>query len=58
MSDEKFELSWNDFGRHAETIVRNLANESQFPDVTLISDDRRIIKAHKIILCSSSSFFQ
>ena len=51
MSDEKFELFWNDFGRNAEKTIRNLANDSQFTDVTLISDDRRRIKAHKVILC-------
>ena len=57
MSEEKFDLQWNDFGQYAERTIRNLADDSQFTDVTLISDDKRRIKAHKVILCSSSIFF-
>ena len=57
MSNEKFDLRWNDFGRNAERTIRNLANDIQFTDVTLMSDDKRRIKAHKVILCSSSMFF-
>ena len=54
MSDEKFNLTWNDFGGKAERTIRDLVNDSVFTDVTLISDDRKRIKAHKIILSSSS----
>ena len=57
MSNEKFDLRWNNFGRNAERTIRNLANDIQFTDVTLMSDDKRRIKAHKVILCSSSNFF-
>ena len=57
MSNEKFDLRWNDFGRNAERTIRNLANDIQFTDVTLMSNDKRRIKAHKVILCSSSNFF-
>merc|ERR1712179_810879 len=53
MSDEKFDLTWNDFGSNAVNTIRNL-----FTDVTLISDDRKRIKAHKVILNSSSQFFK
>ena len=58
MSDDKFDLTWNDFGRNAERTIKNLASDSLFTDVTLISDDRKRIKAHKIILSSSSNFFK
>ena len=57
MQDDKFDLTWNDFGRNAERSFRNLANDSLFTDVTLISDDRKRIKAHKVILSSCSNFF-
>ena len=57
MQGEKFDLTWNDFGRNAERLFRNLANDSLFTDVTLISDDRKRIKAHKVILSSCSNFF-
>ena len=58
MSDDKFDLTWNDFGRNAEKTIRNLANDSLFTDVTLLSDDCKRIKAHKVILSSSSNFFR
>ena len=58
MSDDKFDLTWNDFGRNAERTIKNLASDSLYTDVTLISDDRKRIKAHKIILSSCSSFFK
>merc|ERR1711983_353135 len=58
MSDEKFDLAWNDFESNAINTIRNLLNDTQFTDVTLISDDRRRIPAHKIILSSCSLFFK
>merc|ERR1712098_575643 len=58
MSDEKFDLAWNDFESNAINTIRNLLNDTQFTDVTLISDDRRRIKAHKVILSSCSLFFK
>ena len=58
MSQEKLDLAWNDFESNAINMIRNLLNDTQFADVTLISDDRRRIKAHKIILNSCSPFFK
>jgi len=58
MSEEKFDLSWNDFGSNAVNTIRNLLIDTQFTDVTLISDDRKKIKAHKVILNSCSQFFK
>ena len=57
MSEEKFDLTWNDFSSNAANMVKNLLNDSQFTDVTLVSDDRKLIKAHKVILSSCSQFF-
>ena len=58
MLNEKFNLVWNDFGRNAERTIRSLADDSVFTDVTLISEDRRRIKAHKVVLSSCSEFFK
>ena len=58
MLNEKFNLLWNDFGRNAERTIRSLAEDSVFTDVTLISEDRRRIKAHKVVLSSCSEFFK
>ena len=57
MSSEKFSLSWNEFGTCAQSTFRNLIDDKDFTDVTLVSCDRKQIKAHKVILSSCSQFF-
>ena len=57
MVDDMCDLTWNDFSSNAANMVKNLLNDSQFTDVTLVSDDRKLIKAHKVILSSCSQFF-
>ena len=57
MADDKFDLTWSDFSSNVANNVRNLLNDSYFTDVTLVSDDRKLIKAHKVILSSCSQFF-
>ena len=58
MSSEKFDLRWNDFPNNAVSTIRNLVTDNEYTDVTLVSDDRRKIKAHKVILASASQFFR
>ena len=58
MSSEKFDLRWNDFPTNAVSTIRNLVTDNEYTDVTLVSDDRRKIKAHKVILASASQFFR
>jgi len=55
---EKFCLKWNDFQSSVISSFKNVRNEEDFCDVTLISDDEVPIKAHKFVLPSSSSFFK
>ena len=57
MSSETFSLSWNQFGSSAQSTFRNLINDQNFTDVTLVSSDNKQIKAHKVILSSCSKFF-
>ena len=57
MSGEKFSLSWNEFGSNVANTYKSLLSDTSFADVTLVSDDRKHIKAHKVILSSSSKFF-
>ena len=54
MDGEKFNLSWNDFESNACSSYRKLVNDTHFTDVTLACDDNRQIKAHKVVLSSSS----
>ena len=55
---EKFCLKWNDFQTNISTAFSCLRGDEDFNDVTLASDDGQQIEAHKVILASSSPFFQ
>ena len=58
MSTDKFNLSWNDFEHCTRNSFRELINEHEFADVTLVSNDDKQVKAHKVILSSCSPVFK
>ena len=55
---EKFCVKWNDFQENISSSFRLLRRDGDFADVTLACEDGKTIEAHKIILSSSSNFFQ
>ena len=55
---EKYCLKWNDFQSNVANSFRRLRSEEDFHDVTLVSDDRHTVSAHKIILSASSEYFK
>ena len=57
MSD-KFCLKWNDFQSNVIKSFRNLRNENEFYDVTLVSDDKVQLAAHKVVLSACSEYFK
>ena len=56
-SDEKLYLQWNDFQQNLTSAFRNLRDDKDFTDVTLVSGDGVQIEAHKVILLSTSPVF-
>ena len=58
MHSDKFSLSWSEFEKGASNAFRELLDEIEFVDVTLVSDDLKQIKAHKVILSACSSIFK
>ena len=58
MMSEKLCLKWNDFQASVNTAFGNLREDIDFTDVTLACEDGQQIEAHKVILASSSPFFQ
>ena len=58
MNGENYSLSWNDFSTSTTNAFKLLLTEKNFTDVTLVCEDDKQIDAHKLILSSSSSFFQ
>ena len=57
MSTEKFCLKWNDFQSNISESFKELRDDPDFCDVTLVSEGNQQINAHKIILAASSSLF-
>ena len=55
---EKFALKWNDFQTNWNGSLSKLRKETDFADVTLISDDKVKFSAHKILLSSCSNVFK
>ena len=56
--DQKFNLKWNDFQENINASFASLRGETDFSDVTLACADGHQVEAHKVILASTSPFFQ
>ena len=57
-SPEKVCLRWNDFQADVASDFKKLRGSEDFTDVTLVCSDGQKFSAHKVILASSSLFFQ
>ena len=55
---EKLCLRWNEYQDNIKSSFGNLRDDNDFADVTLACDDGQQLEAHKVILASSSPFFQ
>ena len=55
---EKLCLQWNDFKANVNSAFGRLRDDKEFTDVTLACEDGQQLEAHKVILASSSPFFE
>ena len=55
---EKFSLSWNDYHSNWCKSLIELRKDTDLADVTLVTDDKVRISAHKILLSSCSNIFK
>ena len=58
MEASGYNLYWETFSNHLAEISRELYDQKQFSDVTLVSDDMTQIKAHRVILSACSPVFR
>ena len=54
----KFSLMWEDFHKNMSERFQSVLHNHEFVDVTLVSQDYKKIKAHKVILSAGSVFFK
>ena len=52
----KLGLWRGDFNNHSVETFQNLFDNEKFADVTLVCEDQRQIRSHKVILSSGSQF--
>ena len=57
-TSEKLCLQWNDFRENITSSFRELREDTEFTDVTLVCEDGNKIEAHKVVLVSSSPLFK
>ena len=55
---ERFNLKWNDFQSNVSSSFSQLRSEEEFFDVSLVSDDQKMMSAHKLVLSASSPYFK
>ena len=58
MKMESFNFTWREFNENSCSTIRNLFEDKQFCDVTILSEDGEEMKLHRAILASSSAFFR
>lgn len=50
-----YSLAWQSFSEHFQVLFRELYEDQQYSDVTLVTGDQTQFKAHKIVLSAASS---
>ena len=58
MHQEKYNLNWHTYSDHLREMLHEMMKSNELTDVTLISDDKKQFKAHKIVLSACSSVFK
>ena len=58
MKGELFNLNWDTYTDHLRGLFHDIWNSNELADVTLVCEDKRQFKAHKVILSASSKVFR
>ena len=58
MDVEKYSLRWHTYSDHLKSMMRELMMNEDFSDVTLVTEDKKEIKANISILHACSPFFK
>ena len=55
---EKYTLTWKDYSDHLREALKEMMTSGEFADVTLVTDDRQQIRAHRNILSACTPLFK
>ena len=55
---EKYTLTWHSYSDHLRDALTEMMTSSEFADVTLVTDDKQQIRAHRNILSGCNPVFK
>merc|ERR1712126_184999 len=58
MHQEKYNLKWHTFSDHLRNMLHEMMKSNELTDVTLVCDDERTFKAHKVVVSACSTVFK
>ena len=58
MHQEKYSLEWHTYSDHLKSMMKELMMNEDFSDVTLVTEDKKQIKANICILSACSPVFE
>ena len=58
MNQENYHLGWKNYADHLKDMLYMLFKSNEQTDVTIVCDDKKQIKAHKIVLSACSTVFK
>ena len=58
MNQEKLNLTWHTYTDHLKEMLHDMMYSNELTDVTLVSEDKKKFRAHKVVLSASSSVFK
>ena len=58
MNPEKYKLNWHTYSDHLRDMLYNMRKSENLTDVTLVCDDHKQFRAHKVVLSACSIVFK
>ena len=58
LQQEKYTLTWYSYSNHLREALGEMMTSGDFADVTLVTDDKQQIRAHRNILSAASPVFK
>ena len=58
MNQDMFNLKWYTYTDHLREMLHDMMSSNELTDVTLVTEDKKLFRAHKVVLSASSPVFK